>query len=251
MFERVRTATTDPGVALADSRPRLGRRLSLVFVLGLVTVAGLLLPALVRARSHPEFPTTGTVSLVTGGGTVQASTLSLGLIALGLLAPFLTWAILALALHAAVGLVALITDGNWRESLAAVRSAPREAVRGTADALYRTAAAVGWGYWPQLVATLLTLAGFLIYLVVGPAEPVGVNLTIAGHTTVYARSAAALTVWSHGVGALCTLWTGYVWVGALEAYRGLTRRRALAAVAPVLLLVVAASDLDAFLLLLR
>lgn len=115
-------------------------------------------------------------------------------------------------------------------------------------------AAVGWGWLPLLLAALVMLATSV--LVVAQLSPPtdeatarefarqldeGSLVALAGAAgTVRATATGSFSQVQTVVGVLAPLWSGYVWLAAVERTRGLDRRQAFLAVAvPVLVLILA------------
>lgn len=247
MLAGIRAIVTRPRDAFADREPSLGPPAIAVFLLGVLALVGAVVPA------YPRFadllPQSGSVTVATQGGAVSVSRVSVELLAWGVVGPFILWTMTAAFVFVLVGIVdvgrrvagtdpVIPTAGDsWIATLRTVGLT-------IARAGHRTAVAIGWGYVPQLAATGVATVVFLGFLGANPSTTrVGIVITAAGHTTVHAPDVPAVTFVTHAVGAICTCWSGYVWVGALQSYRELSRRAALAVVLPVVALAIFLADL--------
>lgn len=116
----------------------------------------------------------------------------------------------------------------------------------------RLLAYVGWGWLPQTLGTLvLAVAAVLAVTQLQPPTDEAAAREFArqlqeGRLLAFATVAGTAQVAATGsfdqvqtvVSVGATLWSGYVWVGALVCARGLARGRALLAVAPLVLFMI-------------
>lgn len=106
-------------------------------------------------------------------------------------------------------------------------------VAATEGSLGRTLAYTSWGFLPQVLASLLTL-GAITVTFSGSLAPVRVAaVTLPARTVFQQAGATPLLLAVNAAGVACTVWSGYVWMHAVRAARGLTRRQAVAVVAPL------------------
>jgi hypothetical protein len=188
--------------------------LLIVSTLAAVSVLSVL-PAYLWMQSAYPLPTLESVSLAFGDRSVESSGLSATLIGAGLLSTFLEWLVHGTALY--LGTLPFASDGSYRDLLVAT----------------------GWGYLPQIVASLVTLAAVLAATVIAPSSvPTRAQITLAGHAVVQSTPPRPLYTAAEVIGAALTVWSGYVWVGAVSAVRGVSRRIGAGVVALLVILFV-------------
>lgn len=239
-----------PRPVLADRPTALAGPVKVVFILGVVAVGGTLVPALVLIgnRMPSLLPESPAVSLATGSGAVSVPSFTLQIMALSLLSPFFFWILTALLVH---GLIALGTLANAVRNGRPVAPAgypTRSSLAARVNAFRGTLVAVGWGYTPQILASLVTASVTIPLSLADPAGlPEAILFTPAGHTVLRVPETPTLTLLTHTVGAASVLWSGHLWVEGLQSTRGLSRRTALLAVVPVAILLLVVSDAVGFL----
>lgn len=246
MFGRSRRMLIRPKAAIEGRPTALAGPLGLVFVLGVVAVGGTLVPALgiLDTQMPSILPDSPAVSLATGSDAVAIPSVVLEIMVLSLVVPFVLWVLTALLVHVLTWFVALA--GAIRGGRPAVSTGypTRSSLATRFDGFRRTLVAVGWGYAPQILASLVTAGVLVSFSLAGPdVLPKAMLLTPAGHTVVKIPKMPAFTLLTHSVGAVSVVWTGYVWVGGLQATRGVSRRTAVAVVVPVSLFLLFVSDL--------
>lgn len=238
-----------PREAIASRRGSLGGPAAVVFALGVVAVGGALIPGLVivRERLPALLPDSPPVALVTGDATVAVPSLFLQIMVLSLALPFAGWVLTAAVLHALLALASTAARARG-DRVRPTRRPSRAWLARRVGAFRQSLVAVGWGYLPQVFASLATATLFAAAYLSDPDLAVRtVTLTPAGHAVVDLPGRSSLTAATRVVGAASVLWTAFVWVGALRATRGASRRVALAAVLPVALVLLYASDLVGYL----
>lgn len=246
MLGQLRRVLVDPRAAMSDRPTALAGPLALVFAIGVVAVGGLLAPGLVILEdTMPSvFPDSPAIAFATGEGAVTIPSLSLQMMALLLATPFLLWVLTALLVHALAWLVAFAASVRDDDLVLPTGVPSRAGLAARLGAFRRTLVAVGWGYAPQLLASLVTTALFLAVFFSTPTVVVtALELTPAGHAVVDLPEYPVVSAVTHAVGVVSVCWTGYVWVGGLRATRDLSLRTALAATLPVVVLLVYVSDL--------
>jgi len=188
----------------------------LLVVSALATVSVLsILPAYLWMQSAYNLPTLNSVSLSVSGRSVESSGLSATLIGAALLSTFVAWFVHGTALY--LGTLPFASEGSFRELLVAT----------------------GWGYLPQVLASVVTLAAVLSATVVEPTSvPARAEVTLANHAVVQSAQPRALYTAAEAVGAALTVWSGYVWFGAVRAVRGVSRRVGVGVVALLVVLFV-------------
>lgn len=102
----------------------------------------------------------------------------------------------------------------------------------------RTARFVAWGFVPQFVANVCTLAVLLVAFPAIPTEIWGIGVTVPARIYALPPAFDPLFAAANAVAVFCTLWSGYLWAHAVAAARGLTVRQGLAVVAVPTVLVV-------------
>jgi len=188
--------------------------LLVVSTLAAVSVLSVL-PAYLWIRSAYPLPTLDSVSLSVGGRSVESSGLSATLIGAALLSTFVAWFLHGTALY--LGTLPFASEGSFRELLVAT----------------------GWGYLPQILASAVTLAAVLSATVVAPASaPARAQVTLANHAVVQTAPPHPLYTAAEAIGAALTVWSGYVWLGAVRAVRGVSRRVGVGVVALLVVLFV-------------
>ena len=246
MLGQLRRLLVHPRAVVEARQTALTGPLGLVFALGVVAVGGTLVPGLVliEERMPSLLPETPTVSFATGSGAVSVPRSTLEIMVLSLLSPFAFWLLTALVVHVLTGVVALAGAARSGRPSLSERASARSPIATGFGRFRRTLVAVGWGYAPQVLASLVTAAALVPFTLAGPdVLPRAMLMTPAGHTVVDVPTNRTLTLLTHGVGAASVVWTGYVWVGGLQATRGVSRRTALVAVTPVALVLLFVSDL--------
>lgn len=248
MTGALRETLLAPGATFASGRldrhPVLGHPAAVLLLLGTVTVVWSFVPAslsegvLLAAENY--------VTIAVGDATLSVSRSLAAIVGLAVLAPFV------FCLYVALPIFVLATLGSAvvRAARGDLSTLPTTLTQGTgrarelAAAFRRTAALIAVGLLPQLVAT--TVAG-LVTLVLVLTDP-GIDATLTmrapGQLLLAVPSVPAATALTHAVGAACTLWSGYVWVGAVESALDASRRTAAAAVVPVTLALVYASNVS-------
>lgn len=242
----VKRVLLEPKSAIEDRPTGLAGPLGLVFVLGVVAVGGTLVPALVILDTEMPsvLPDSPAISLATGSDAVTVPSVFLEIMTLSLAVPFVLWVVTALLVHALTWLVALAGAVSGGRPAVSTGYPTWSSLATRFDAFRRTLVAVGWGYAPQILASLVTAGVVFPFYLAGPdALPKAMKLTPAGHTVVTVPNAPGLTLVTHLVGAVSVVWTGSIWVGGLQATRGVSRRTAVAVVAPVALFLLFVSDL--------
>lgn len=269
MWATVRDVCTRPRATFErfGERPSLRGPVAVVYGQAVLALLTILVPALARyddlvAGSPP-------LALTTATGTVAIPRLWVGYIVSGFVQPLLDWIGLSLlvALGGAAALVlagrglpattgdaipsGLADEDRWRADATAGSSdagasadrPSRDRDSTLLDRLHRTVAFVGWGYLPMFPAYVFTGGIIVTYAVLGlPVADGYVTITAPRHPVAHATG-LPLVVWStHAVGALCTVWSGYVWYGAVGAAWGLSRRAALAVAAPITVGLIAVAD---------
>ena len=245
MLGLLRRALVRPEVTLQNRQTTLAGPLALAFALGVVVVAGALIPGfLILENNLPSLlPDSPPITLATRSGAVTIPSLQLKIMVLALASPVVIWIATGTVVH---GLLALVTVSGSiaRGTFSRPRTRPTMAsLAARLDAFRRTFVAVGWGYAPQILASLFTAILFVTTYGANPDLIVRwVQFTLAGHIVVVAPAFPFLTAGTHVVGAASVFWTGYVWVGTLQATRGVSRRTALAVVVPVATVLLITSD---------
>lgn len=199
MFDDMSTASTDPGAFYAE---RFDGSLRGPGVVALALVAvGLVDVALVLGKQFLALSGVGLVVVVVG---------SIFAVLGALVGPLVTWFLYAVAFH----LLTLPFDGEgeFRE----------------------TFVATGWGLVPRVLAALVGVALTAAVVALVPGPQASDARAIAEFSNRLATHPLGLLDAAVGLAAL--LWSGYVWVYALEHVRGVDRTGAtVAVVLPVLI----------------
>lgn len=244
MLGTVRHVCTRPTEAFSrmGPAPALSPPVAIVFAHAVLALFLVLVPALARypglvSSSEP-------ITMTTSAGTVELPRLWFDYMVTGIVGPFLDWLNLSLVLFVATKAVVLLASRFDEGSLASRSSEQAPPTRATLPGqLRRTVVFVGWGLLPQILGVLLPgliVVGFAgLGVEVADGKVLG---TPAMHMVGHADAYPLIEHLTHGVGALVTLWTGYIWVGALRAGCDVDRRTAMVVVVPFTLALVYVSD---------
>lgn len=218
---------------------------AIVFGQAVAALLTILVPALARyphlvASSDP-------VSLTTAAGTVELPYLWVGWMVDGFVGPLRKWLTVALVLFVgATAASSLATLTGRRRSRVDGGDGPSGAERASPVArLRRTIALVGWGFTPQWLAFVVT-GGIVVAFAAAGVELTDAYavVTEANHPVGHAPSVPAVTILTHAVGAVCTLWSGYVWIAAVGVGCDVSRRTAAAVAVPVTTVLLYVSDVS-------
>lgn len=219
MYQAIRRVLARPGEYFERDGLSSTRSVAIVVFLAFVSVG--LLPAIIallRAWSD-IFPgileVLPLVEYASGESAVAVPGIFLFSAAMMVLFPLIAWVAYTLVFHALSWPVA--TEGSIR----------------------RTHVFVAWGFLPQLVASLVTLAGVALTFPGSANRLWSLGVTFPARTYAMQADPGPILFTTNAVGALCTLWSAYIWMHALATARGMTRRQAAGVVAGPILLTLA------------
>lgn len=199
MTHPVVAALTSPDSFFAerDEDPSLLYPAVIVAVVGLLSVLAVVPVFLALTRGVPS----GAEPFLVVGAVIG--------IASALVGSFVMWLLYAAAFHA----ISAVFDGEGR--------------------FRKTFVLTGWGFLPRVFASALSVAATLVVFRGRSFPPLSDPQAVRAFTRSL-RSDPLLQLVA-AVGALLTLWSGYIWLYAVAHSRDLTRRQALLTVAlPVL-----------------
>lgn len=216
MWRTVREVLTRPK-QFFEAEDRLDDPVASLLVVSTLAAVSVLsiLPAYLWMQSTYPLPTLDTVSLSFGGRSVESSGLSATVIGAALLSTYVEWFVHGTALY--LGTLPFASEGSFRELLVAT----------------------GWGYLPQILASAVTLVAVLSAAVIDPATvPARAQITLANHAVVQTAPPRPIFTAAEVIGAALTVWSGYVWLSAVRAVRGVSRRVGVGVVALLVVLFV-------------
>jgi len=255
MRRAVRQFVTDSRAAVGGGNvvpPALRRPGVVLLGLGVVALVSSVVPVL---GEHCQCLLEGEQMTFAVGSAAVVFSRTLALLVVAMLAlPFLVClavTVLTGLIAAGAGPLATLAGRGLSRSRPADLSRPSVSVRDTVGfvrrqgrSLVRTYPLVAVGFLPQFVATLVSGAVLSVAALSGSEFANGaIALTPAGHVVVSVPGVPAVTALTHGVGAVCTLASGVLWVRAVGRGREISVRLATVGVAPVVLLLVYLSDL--------